>query len=265
VDQLHGVVRVLEDRPQQPVEPDRHAGGQHAQARHLLGPRHPLLQTPLLVRDPLSLDRVTDRAGEHRRDRQLVLEHEVLGSGLERAERDAQLDRDGQDHDRESRRPLAQAHHRLDAAAVGQVEIEQHGIDVRFPEVVEALLERLDPVELEAAGLVAERAAHLGRIDLVVLDQKHVDRVPSHVPPHSGLLPADGRGPGARPDRVGSFRRAVARDPARSFLRRTPSSSNPFNVPIPARPSSTPPGRFGVASHNPAASAAPMAWMQESG
>ena len=175
----HHLVGVVEDRADQLVEAERGAHAEHAEALGPLGPLELAVEALRLDVDPRSLDRRTDPV-DQRSALEVALAEEVLGTGLERAQRQPDLADARVDHDRHPRLGLAQPVHGLGSGAVGKREIEQHDVDGRLVlEVANRLFERrgaLDLDRIERTELGLEPPHHEQRVGEAVLDQEDADR-----------------------------------------------------------------------------------------
>ncbi len=186
-------------------------------------------QRVALLRDPqgllvvLALDGIADRAVEQRRV-DLALDQVVLRSLAHRPQRQPGVVVPGHDHDRHLTAALVEPLEGLDAARIGQRQVEQHDVEGPGREQLEPFLE---PV---AGGQLIGGGGRLGEVDLhqpgvarAVLDQQHPDRLVAHqpcLPVRSRLQAALGSGRAA--PRSGRVKKKVEPSPGRDSAQMRP-------------------------------------------
>ena len=85
--------------------------------------------------------------------------------------------RRGNHHDWQSRDLGQRAIDRLEPATVGQIEIQQHGVEARLGQMRDRLRERPAPLHLDRGPGCRERFTEHCRTGLVVFDEQHADGV----------------------------------------------------------------------------------------
>ena len=146
------------------------------QARRLLGQD---LGRPQLLAHAVglaALDGVEDRAPEAVAV-DAALDEVVLRAGGDRLDAALVVAVAGEDEMGDVRRRLAQALERVQAARVGQPEVEQDAVEGLRAQEVEALVERLRAAYLHRRGLLAQQLGDQEGVAVVILDQQHANGV----------------------------------------------------------------------------------------
>jgi len=132
-------------------------------------------------------------AGDGRQPRRQLAEVEgldqiVVGAGVEAIDTPGNLVHRGEDDDRRGAAALAQAPEEIEAAAIGQVEVEQDQLERHASKRVAGFVEAPDPIDgMPIAGDVVMHRLAQARI---VLDQQYAHDVPRRSLSATELTPA---------------------------------------------------------------------------
>ncbi|HEU5170051.1 MAG TPA: hypothetical protein VFU46_05915 [Gemmatimonadales bacterium] len=172
-DRVTEQVAVAEDAGEQVVEVVRDAAREPADRLHFLGVPELGLEVVDLLACAAALEAVADRAHQGSRV-DVRLQETVLGPVVHRAQRLLVVDMPAQHEHGQVRHRTTHGVQRREAFAVGQEEVEQHGVELLSREHPQRRVEPLHPDHVkQAPRLPAQHLLHQQRIDGVVLDQQN--------------------------------------------------------------------------------------------